>query len=124
MISEIINSLFLTYLASEYLIAEEPPGQQRNNANSRFKHILQKRTIPLATIVLIINILENYLTPIIGVTSSLKSIFERFLHLPKAIFAAIAYVCGLYVDLRYNHHITIQIYPTFLRKVSIAFCKV
>ena len=125
MISEILNSLFLTYLASEYLVAEEPRIEQRRQNSNRLKTLLKKRTVPLAVLVLVVNILETYLWTInTGVSAFLhSSIIQQLIHLPKAIFAAIAYVIGLYLDIRYNHkqHLSTK---TYLKKVGIAFCKV
>jgi hypothetical protein len=136
MISEIVNSLFLTYLASEYLVAEE--GNTRRvgvvaaaaaaaagGRSGRISGILNKyngrRILLLASIVIIVNILDHLTAARLAVVYSL---LETFSHLPKVFFAAIAYVAALFVDIRHGRNVRLLSWSDYLRKVGWAFCKI
>jgi hypothetical protein len=114
MISEVVNALFLTYLASEYLIAEDLPSRQR----SHHSRINVQSTIAVFCIVLLVNTLDR-LTGAIDIANQL---LQGFLHLPRILFAATAYVVALYIDVRRRvAPVTIKV---FSAKVGWAFLKV
>jgi hypothetical protein len=114
MISEVVNTLFLTYLASEYLIAEDLPSRQR----SHHSRISIQPTIAVFLIVLLVNTLDR-LTGAIDIANRL---LQGFLHLPRILFAATAYVVALYIDVR-RRVVPVTI-KAFSAKVGWAFIKV
>jgi hypothetical protein len=120
MISEVVNSLFLTYLASEYLVAEDHPSVQRNKSRTAPRNVLTKRTLPLAAVVLLVNALDHLAGAKLDFVYRL---FQSFMHLPKVLFAASAYVCALFVDIFYVQKVPLLM-STYLRKVGWAFCKI
>ena len=120
MISEIINSLFLTYLASEYLISQNnqySPGTIRTTSSTiynTYTTIKQRITILLAGIVLIVNIIDrliglsngfhlfldnNWILLFFGGSSS-SSYYISIVF--KATLAATCYVMALYIDINRN----------------------
>jgi hypothetical protein len=113
MISEVVNALFLTYVASEYLVAED-------NVQSRQKN---RRALPHSTIVVgIFVVLVNILDRVTGALFLINDLLEGFLHLPRVLFAAVAYVVALFVDInRRGRRITLR---DFLPRVGVAFLKV
>lgn len=124
MISEVVNALFLTYVASEYLTAEDLPSRQHRNQQHRLPSLSSiqnaQSTIALALIVILINIIDH----VTGTWEIVDDVFQRFLHLPRILFAGSAYILGLYLDIRYHcniHNMTIQ---AFSAKVGWAFLRV
>jgi len=114
MISEVLNSLLMTYIASEYLIFESTAASSGNDNNHRrgggggggLGSFLQSRgryltivTIPM----IIINLLDHYHfsslndLPLVG---SLRRFVYGIFHLPKIVFAMWTYLIGLYLDIR------------------------
>lgn len=92
MISEIINALFLTYLATEYLLASTS-----NIHNSREQSIdWQKksllRNLSVAAVVGLLNVFDR----VSGAARFLNNLLKGFLHLPKGVFVAFSYVLALY----------------------------
>jgi hypothetical protein len=113
MISEVVNAIFITYVASEYLVVEDLPSSRRRQTN-----LPPVSTIAIAFLVLLLNILDR----ITGAREFANDALQGFLHLPRILFAASAYVVALYIDIRRRHHdISIQ---SFSSKVAWAFCKI
>ncbi|KAL3907917.1 MAG: hypothetical protein SGILL_008680 [Bacillariaceae sp.] len=100
MLSEILNSLFLTYLASEYLVAQDgnARAQPRRRLSILTSSLKQRLTVIMGGIVLVVNVVDR----VVGVTEWMHSAME-FLHVfswPfKVLLAAAMYVGGLYLDI-------------------------
>lgn len=99
MISELLNSLFLTYLASEYLVAQDDASYGHNSQQGRRRLSLltsslkQRLTIVMTGVVLVVNIIDR----VVGVTEWIQSGIP---FLPLKVFVAAAfYFGGLYVDI-------------------------
>lgn len=114
MISEVVNALCITYVATEYTLASERQSSSRNAGswwNSRSNLIV-------FAVVLLINIIDR----VSGASDLINEIFQGILHAPKILFSAIAYLLALYVDCRrLLPSLTVR---TFLRHVGAAFCRV
>ena len=120
MLSEVINALFLTYLASEYLIAEDissSPSRRIQDIPSRLS-LKSQSTIAIGVIVLLINLLDR----VTGAQEFVNSVLEGFLHLPRVLFAATAYVLALYVDV--HRRVPLLSTRAFLSRVGWAFLKI
>jgi hypothetical protein len=115
MISEVVNTLFLTYLASEYLVADDGLPSSRRSSTSRVSASL----LVAGGIVLLINFLDR----VTGAKEVANDALQGFLHLPRILFAATAYILALYVDVRYRRGIPLT-GKVFATKVGWAFCKV
>lgn len=124
MISEVVNSLFLTYLASEYLVAESKNLPRRVHHESilgGLADFVRGRILYLGTVslvVIIVNIFDHFS----GSKDFVNNLLEGFFHLPKVLFAALAYIICLYFDIRRRAPL-LQV-PAFLAKVGWAFLKV
>ena len=102
MISEVCNAIFLTYIASEYLISEQNNNGSRSSSSFSSISPIQKRRIRailfiLLPIVLVINVMDR----ITGTIDTINSIFDTFglLHIPfRIIFVATFYILALYID--------------------------
>jgi hypothetical protein len=90
MISEVLNTLFLTYLATEYLIANDV-GVRRPNWQKR---LFRSNNLYAAAGVALLNLLDR----LTGAAEFANNLLQGFLHLPKVLFAAICYVLTLYLD--------------------------
>lgn len=115
MISEIVNSLAVTYLATEYLTS----SQASLSLSSWWSLLLQNRSnvIALVAIVIIINIFDR----ISGATHAIRELFDELYHIPiKPILVALAYVFTLYVDCRYRCDSKLQ-FNKFIKNVGVAF---
>jgi hypothetical protein len=125
MISEVVNSLFLTVLASEYLIAESqsrPVGRRQDDSTlGSLLAFARNRSIYISSwlsIVIIINLLDH----ISGLKQFANDILQGFFHLPKVLVAAATYVVCLYYDI--HRRAPLLTVPAFLAKVGWAFLKV
>ena len=123
MISEVVNSLFVTYFASEFLVAETSCSDRRRHeswfdSTSRF---IKQRISSLSfgvCAVLLVNLLDH----VSGIKEKANLLLQGFFHLPKIIFAAVAYTTCLYYDIhRRSPLLTLRV---FLAKVGWAFLRV
>ena len=97
MISEVLNSLLMTYVASEYLIFESLSGRREPGVVS-FLRARGKYISFLVTVVISANLLDHH--PTGGLHTTLfKTLVDDFLHIPKVVFAMIAYLIALYYDI-------------------------
>jgi hypothetical protein len=90
MISEVLNTIFLTYLATEYLIANDA-GVRRPNWQKR---LFRSHNLAAGVVVALLNVLDR----LTGAAVFANNLLQGFLHLPKVLFAAICYVLTLYAD--------------------------
>jgi hypothetical protein len=90
MISELLNTLFLTYLLTEYLIATDVSVRRPNWQ----KRLFQPRNLAAGVVVALLNLLDR----LTGAAAFANNLLEGFLHLPKVLFAAVCYVLTLYAD--------------------------
>lgn len=96
MISEVLNAIFLTYLATEYHLqhsATEYHGRQQSSLWSTFT---RESTVGGFLVLATVNVVDRYS----GAADFLKQLLERFLHVPKIVLVAFAYIMGLYMDCR------------------------
>lgn len=113
MISEVVNALFITYVGTEYLL------ENNGVTTQRFSQVFQSKAfaIVLATVV-VLNIIDR----VTGAAEAINELLQGFLHLPKALFAALTYMVALYFDCkRVSPVLTLK---TFLPLVGKAFCRV
>lgn len=114
MISEVVNALCITYVATEYTLASE--RQSSSSRQSQWWHS-RFNFIGLG-VVIIINIIDR----VSGASELINEVFRGILHAPKILFCAAAYLGALYVDCRrVLPSITLK---TFGRHVGAAFCRV
>lgn len=113
MISEVVNALFLTYVASEYLVAEDLPSRRVGGRRS-----IPRSTLVMALIAGLVNILDR----VTGAQDIANNLFQGFLHLPRVCFVAAMYVVALYIDVTRRAS---SLPPgKFLSKVGWQFLKV
>jgi hypothetical protein len=91
MISEVVNTVFLTYLATEYLVVTNDASVRRPNW---LKRLFQSHNLAFGAAVALLNLLDR----LTGAAAFVNGLFQGFLHLPKIIFAAVCYVLTLYAD--------------------------
>jgi len=129
MISEVANALFITFFASEYIIADNTnrnaSQQQRQHDSTNdcaallppsVQSNLYRIFLPLA-ILSLINILDR----ITGAIEIANSLLSSFLHLPKILFAATSYLLALYLDVKRRIPISFR---SFGRRVGWVFLRV
>ena len=115
MISEVVNALLLTFLASEYLVVpgDRDPASRRRQS----RPFVSRSTTILAGLTLLINAIDR----ISGAYELVNRLLDGFLHAPKICFAAGAFLLALYVDVSIRVQIT---WRSFLPKVGWEFLKV
>lgn len=116
MLSEVVNALFLTYLATEYLVSNQESHAPLQGRHLAWRDYWQRpRYLMPSAIVLVINVVERLS---IGTTTASR-VLHQFLHIPKILFAAASYVLVLYYDCR-RVQSSLAVGP-FLRQVGWAF---
>jgi len=138
MISEVVNSVFITYLATEYSSTSNQQRQSRSLGGSveeedrqKQSRAQQRRVLAVSAVVASINLLDR----ITGVGSVAHGLVEKFLHLPKVVFAALFYVAALYYDCRAAvqrspssggllQSSPLEFRQDFLPRVTKAFCRI
>lgn len=122
MFSEIVNTLFLTYLTTEYLSASDTasiwgttrpakhPSIDKNDGIDcdvdtlfqRFRKTCampkQQRVLAITFLVISINGFDH----VTGLGQIARSFLEQFFHIPKVLFAATTYMTTLYYDCRFT----------------------
>jgi hypothetical protein len=112
MISEVLNALLLTYLATEYSIASHTIAFGRDDTatrRSRHRHVLP------CVVVGLFNLVERF--SVLG--SVVSDTLHQLFYIPKIIVAALLYVIVLYYDCRRVH--TTLLVATFLKQVGVSF---
>ena len=120
MLSEVVNALFVTYLATEIQLAADDQA-----STDRVQHVLQSKvTQAISTGVVIVNLAVRLHIHISGsaLLSAASSAVSFASHAPKVLFAAIAYVIALYFDCRRSKKDLAV--GDFLKSVGIQFCRV
>ena len=120
MLSEVVNALFVTYLATEVQLA---PDDQ--TSADRVKHVLQSKVTQAITIgTVIVNLAVRLHIHISGsaLLSAASSAVSFASHAPKVLFAAMAYVVALYFDCRRSKKDLAV--GDFLKSVGVQFCRV
>lgn len=118
MISEVVNSLFVTYVASEYLLSVDQTGPGRRNEALKPNRAKLYIAVASGALVLMVNLLDH----VSGTKEILNQTLEGFFHLPKAIFAAIVYFLTLYWDIK--RRVPQLDYLRFRSRVCWAFAKI
>lgn len=122
MISEVVNSLFVTYFASEFLVADTPAIDKRHNSwFGSTKRFIKERYISLSVGICIVA-LVNLLDHVSGKKEKANVLLQSFFHLPKIVFAAVAYMTCLYFDI--HRRAPLLTLSAFLAKVGLAFLRV
>lgn len=100
MIAEVVNALFLTYLATEYGGSWDsfspPPGYNEAVADQK-KIGKTRRTIAVVAVVVLVNLLDEA-TGFGLVTHVIIDYYFKVLHVPKVVLAAAMYAMALYWD--------------------------
>jgi hypothetical protein len=112
MISEVSNALLLTYFATEYLLVT---NNSPNHGKADTSLLLSRRNIVTVLVVALVNVLDR----MSGLALFANELLQGFLHVPRILFAAAAYVMALYVDCR-RVAVSLSIL-SFLRAVGTAF---
>jgi len=109
MISEVVNALFLTILATEYLLQSSDVssgrgrGDDSDDSSSRFfRTSSNKKALSLFACAFAVVVIVNVVDRISGATHFVSELLDGFLHLPKVAFVAFAYLFALYLDCRWN----------------------
>src|SRR6476620_8824103 len=95
MISEILNALFITYVATEYHLqaATSTPYQQQHQTTT--SSLLWRPHILLGgAITLIVNILDR----VSGAIHVANDLLHEFLYAPKIVLVIAAYAVALHLD--------------------------
>mmetsp|Transcript_14140 Transcript_14140/g.13660 ORF Transcript_14140/g.13660 Transcript_14140/m.13660 type:complete len:193 (-) Transcript_14140:51-629(-) len=98
MISEVANALFITYVATEYLIAS---AGQTNNVSTTivFMKIFLTRVFQyILFFTIVINFVSIYHVDVAEVAETANFALFRLFHLPKIFFAASSFLLLLYID--------------------------
>jgi hypothetical protein len=98
MISEVLNSLWMTYVASEYLIFESVLSNRRGSGIVAFLRARGTALGIFSTFVLFINILDHHHLVRLPGAASARKLFKEFRSVAKIGFAVSAYLLGLYCD--------------------------
>jgi hypothetical protein len=120
MLSEVVNALFVTYLATEIQLAADDP-----TSTDRVQHVLQSKVTQAITIgVVIVNLAVRLHIHISGAAllSAASSAASFASHAPKVLFAAMAYIVALYFDCRRSKKDLAV--GEFLISVGVQFCRV
>mmetsp|Transcript_3620 Transcript_3620/g.6301 ORF Transcript_3620/g.6301 Transcript_3620/m.6301 type:complete len:191 (-) Transcript_3620:576-1148(-) len=117
MLSEVVNALFVTYLATEIQLTD--PNTDRVQA------VLQsKLTQALTIVVVVVNFSVRLHIHVSGSVflSAANSAVSFASHAPKVLFAAVAYVVALYFDCkRSKKDLAVG---DFLKSVGTQFCRI
>ena len=120
MLSEVVNALFITYIATEYHDASlSNGGGGRSSRSLSIREFVRYRHNQwILGLVVIVNLLDR----VTGAAVWMKEMVESLLHLPKILLAAFLYTSTLYAD-------CLRRYPSlklssFLLKVGLAFVKI
>ena len=116
MLSEILNALILTYLATDYLLSNQQSHALQSRSAVFLRDWKHPRYLLPCAVVLTVNVVERLLGT---AGTTLGEVFHRFLHAPKILFAAACYIIVLYYDCR-RVQTSLQVIP-FLRQVGLAF---
>lgn len=120
MLSEVVNALFVTYLATEIQLAADD-----RTSTDRVQHVLQSKVTQAITIgVVIVNLAARLHIHISGSTllSAASSAVSFASHAPRVLFAAMAYIVALYFDCRRSKKDLAV--GDFLKSVGVQFCRV
>jgi hypothetical protein len=121
MLAEVVNALFVTYLATEIQLVDPTSS----TATDRVQHVLQSQLTQGITIaVVIVNLAVRLHIHIFGSVLLLaaSSAVSLASHAPKVSFAAIAYLVALYFDCRRSKKDLAV--GNFLKSVGVQFCRV
>ena len=117
MLSEVVNALLVTYVATEIQLAD--PG------TSRVHDVLQSKLTQALTIAaVLVNLSVRLHIHVSGsaLLSAANSAVSFASHAPKVVFAAVAYVVALYFDCKRSKKDLAA--GDFLKRVGIQFCRV
>ena len=119
MLSEVINALFVTFLATEY-IGEIDARRAYADRSTRFAPLAQRRIGIVFSIVLFVNIFDS----LTGIGSMLHALLEALYHIPKVFVVMFFYIVSLYMDCLYTlrqHHQSFSFWRNFLPRVIRLF---
>jgi hypothetical protein len=114
-VREIVNSLYLTYMGTEWMLVEDTPTTHSSPWHSFTKLLQVKRNMIFTSLTIFIN-LESFIHPYIT-----NSTMETLWHVRIGL-AAVCYVVALYFDCKRSQPSLTLV--EFLLQVSIAFCRV
>jgi len=102
-IAEVFNALLITYVATEYNLSTSSTNKKNDSENKNFFSIKTFLSARHNHIILLIVTTVNIVDKILLLTEShtailVKQLFERLLHAPKIVLAALLYIIVLYMD--------------------------
>ena len=116
MLLEAINSVFLTFLATEYLLLDD----DRITLYQFFSQQQQRSRSLQYTIagVILINIFVNFQTIGASLVEWIHAKLSQFIHVPRIVVAISSFVLTLYWDCRRNNHVNTITNATITRTWS------
>lgn len=114
MMSEVVNALFITFIATEYTLSSDG-GRRSSHASSWY---LSVKHVAALLVVVIVNVSDH----VTGATDFANEIFQGVLHAPKIVVCADAYMSALYLDCK--RVAPLLSFKRFVRYVGAAFCRV
>ena len=112
MISEVSNALLLTFFATEYLISTNSNYSNKHD----WKDLVSRRNIAITAVVGLVNLFDR----LSGLADFLNNLLQGFLHAPRVLFAATAYLIALYIDCRHVN-VSLSLFGEFMPAVGTAF---
>jgi hypothetical protein len=121
MLLEAINSVFLTFLATEYLLLDD----DRITLYQFFSQQQQRSRSLQYTIagVILINIFVNFQTIGASLVEWIHAKLSQFIHVPRIVVAISSFVLTLYWDCRRNNHVNTITNATITRTSDQYFLK-
>lgn len=120
MISEVLNALLLTYVATEYLLASSS-SRGGDTVVAISQRLMKSNTNRIAVlVVVVVNLMEHYH---FNYRASAHGVMDRFLHVPRIVVAAVAYIVVLYFDCKRVSRSSLSL-KSFLARVGMAFLRV
>ena len=119
MISEVVNSLFITYIGTEYLIENSSDSNKSSGRGRLTRFLRSKLFYSVVVAVVVLNIVDR----VTGAAAVINNLLQGFFHLPKVFFAATIYNVALYFDCRHVSPVSLTV-QTFLPLVGKAFVRV
>jgi hypothetical protein len=122
MITEIANTLLITFLVTEYRSTSTGLSFGLREEDN---HARRNRVFRTCALVILVNFLDH----ITSFANVLREILERLWHVPKVFFAATAYLIALYEDCKStftqrHQQRTWSFQSEFVPRVVKAFCRI
>jgi len=123
MLHEVINALFITYVATEWQLASNE--DRLDQTVPPWRRVIESRVTQVCTIIVVlVNISTRLHIHLTGskALSFADAAVTKISHLPRVVFAAVAYIVALYFDCRRSQGDLA--FGNFLKRVGVAFLRV